>query len=136
MKKNEVTVPTSFESGGFTIQVYYDPKMIYKEKADVGLNCLGTQEIYVQTPEKGRLSKECVQQAFLHELCHQITWQMGRYDLCHDEFFIDAFAHSLFQYMTTAKGDLLDIWKKDLNKEANKKAKKEAKKAATFKEEI
>ena len=121
--KNDIKIPEQFESGGFTIQCYYDPQMIFKEKADVGLNCLGSQEIYIQPPVEGRLSKECVEQAFLHELVHQITWQMGRADLCHDEIFTDGFSHGLFQFLKTAKGDLLGIWQKDLEKEVNKKAK-------------
>lgn len=127
-KKNNLLIPTTFESGGFTIEVYYDPKMIYKEKADIGLNCLGSQEIYVQPPVKDRISEEVCQQAFLHELVHQLTWQMGRSDLCHDEVFVDGFAHGLFQFMKTAKGDLLSTWQNDLEKEAKKETKKKAKK--------
>jgi hypothetical protein len=55
---------------------------------------------------------------------------MGEGELCHSERFVDGFAHLLTQFELTKKGDLLDRWKSDLNKEANRKAKKEAKKAA------
>jgi predicted SprT family Zn-dependent metalloprotease len=103
-------------SGGFKIQVYYDPKMIERESAEVGLNCLGSQEIYIQPPVKDRVSEGVSRQAFLHELVHQITWAMGRTDLCHDEIFVDAFAHQMFQFLETAKGDLLGIWQKDMEK--------------------
>jgi hypothetical protein len=121
MKKQnfKFVIPTSFTSGGFKVQVYYDPKMIESEKAEVGLNCLGTQEIYIQPPVKGRVSECVAKQAFMHELVHQITWAIGRTDLCHDEVFVDAFAHQLFQYTETAKGDLLGTWRKEEEKKKN-----------------
>ena len=120
MKPSKFTIPTSFMSGGFRIQCYYDPNMIDSEKADVGLNCLGSQEIYIQTPVKDRVSEDVSRQAFLHELVHQITWCMGRTDLCHDEVFVDSFAHCLFQFLVTARGDLLERWQKDVAKAEKK----------------
>ena len=116
MKQPKFPIPTSFMSAGFKIQVFYDPKMIDGKKAEVGLNCLGSQEIYIQPPVKDRVSEGVSRQAFLHELIHQITWAMGRTDLCHSEIFVDAFAHQLFQFLETAKGDLLGIWRKELVK--------------------
>ena len=123
MKQPKFTIPTSFMSGGFKIQVYYDPNMINSKKAEVGLNCLGSQEIYIQPPVKQRVSEGVSKQAFVHELVHQITWAMGRTDLCHSETFVDGFAHQLFQFLETAKGDLLGTWLKDEEKQKKKKGK-------------
>ena len=115
-KSNEFVVPETFMSGAFKINNYYDPGMMDKPASEVGLNCLGSQEIYIQTPVEGRLSEGCTKQAFLHELVHQLLWQMGRAALCHDEVFVDGFAHALFQFFETGRGDLLGIWRKDEKK--------------------
>ena len=118
MKKQnfKFVIPTSFMSGAFRVECFYDPKMLDGKKAEVGLNCLGSQEIYIQPPVRDRVSEGVSKQAFLHELVHQITWAMGRTDLCHCEIFVDAFAHQLFQFLETAKGDLLGTWRKDIEK--------------------
>ena len=125
MKKNEFVIPTSFECGFRTNQVYYDDQLIYSEKApSVGSNSLGMGNIYMQVPVENQLDEQAIQQAFVHELTHSILFGMGEETLCHDERFVDGFANLLFQFMLTKKGDLLEEWKKDLEKEKKKKEKK------------
>ena len=136
MKHNKFEIPTTFNLGFRNIDVWYDPQQIYGKTAPVGLNNLGTGDIYLQTPVKDKLDEETIYQTFFHELCHGILYSMGEQELTHNERFVDGFAHLLTQFELTKKGDLLKTWKNDLEKEANKKAKKEAKKAVTFKEEI
>lgn len=115
-KAKKFTIPTSFMSGGFKIQVYYDENMVNSDKPEVGLNCLGNQQIYMQPPIKDRVSEIMVKQAFLHELVHQILSAMGEAVLVHDERFVDAFAHQLLQFIETSKGDLIESWEKDVKK--------------------
>jgi hypothetical protein len=114
-------------SGAFRIQVFYDENMSSSEKPEIGLNCLGNQEIYIQPPIEDQISEGVVMQTFLHELVHQVFWQLNRTELCHDEVLVDSMSHSLFQFMETARGDLLGCWRKDEARKAKKKVNKEPK---------
>ena len=126
MKKNDFIIPTSFECGFRTNQVWYDSNQIYSDTSPVGLNNLGTGDIYMQTPVKDKIDEQAILEAFVHELVHSILYSMGRSELTHDEIFVDGFAHLLTQFMLTKKGDLLKIWQKDLAKKT-KKVEKSAK---------
>jgi hypothetical protein len=122
-QKFKFVIPTSFMSGAFKIQVYYDENMALGDKPEVGLNCLGSQEIYIQSPIDDQVSGGVSRQTFLHELVHQVFWQLGRTELCHDEVLVDSMSHALFQFIETASGDLLGCYEKDKAK-AKAKAKK------------
>lgn len=127
MKKNTFIIPTSFECGFRTNQVWYDEEQIYSSTSPVGLNNLGTGNIYMQAPVKDKIDDQAIFEAFNHELVHSILYSMGEADLCHNERFVDGFAHLLTQFELTKKGNLLQIWQNDLAKKEAKKAKKEAK---------
>ena len=120
MKRKRFIIPTNFELGFRKYQVWYDNKQIYRKAAAVGTLSLGTGDMYLQTPVKDGVDDLAVKQAFLHELVHGILYSMGESELCHDERFVDGFAHLLLQFHLTWEGDLLKVWKNDLKEEKKK----------------
>jgi predicted SprT family Zn-dependent metalloprotease len=113
MKKNDFVIPTTFECGFRTNNVWYDPQQIYSDRSPVGLNNLGTGDVYMQSPVVDKVDEQAIYEAFNHELVHSILYSMGEGELCHSERFVDGFAHLLTQFELTKKGDLLDRWKSD-----------------------
>ena len=120
MKRNKFRIPTNYDMGFRKVQDYYDSEQIYGKAATVGTLSLGTGEMYLQTPVKDRVDELAIKQAFFHELVHDVLYSMGEAELCHNERFVDGFAHLLLQYELSKEGDLLKIWKSDVKAEKKK----------------
>jgi len=123
MKRNKFIIPTNFELGFRQVRVWYDEKQIYGKTSPVGVNSLGTGDIYMQTPVKDKVDELAVDQAFCHELVHGILYSMGEAELVHNERFVDGFAHLLLQYELSKEGNLLKVWKNDVTKKTSTKEK-------------
>ena len=121
MKRNKFKIPTNFDLGFRNVQVWYDTEQIYRKAATVGTLSLSTGNMYLQTPVKDKVDELAINQAFFRELVHAILHSMGEAELCHNERFVDGFAHLLLQYELTKEGNLLKIWKNDITKNASTK---------------
>ncbi len=92
-------IPKRFQIAGLTIEVVRDPKLIEKD------NCIGRMEHSKQILRiaSAGASRQFLEQAYCHEVVHQILHVMGERELNRNEQFVDLFAHLLHQVLSTSE---------------------------------
>lgn len=91
-------IPREFELAGQTISVVQTPDIGYLSRA-CGMSKFDDGLIVIDPTLKGDIKPI----TFYHEMVHFILNQLGRYELCQDEGFVDSFANLLWQSIKTAK---------------------------------
>lgn len=96
-------IPKSFKLMGRTIKVRYEKKLRYR-KDWAGSAIYRENKITVQSSSREfPLSKDDIEQSFLHELTHWILYMAQKDKLNHDEDFVELFSSLLHQALTTMK---------------------------------
>ena len=102
MKTNSLPIPHSFMLHGQTIEVKYEDDLSAKE-SNRGVTLHGYNQIKLQSSVRGEPQPSTwVEQAFCHELVHEILYHMES-DKDEDEKFVNLFASLLHQALTTAE---------------------------------
>jgi hypothetical protein len=98
-------IPREFKLFGQTIKVKYSRTLMDKKNAfglcDYNKNTITLQ----QSTRKNILTREQIEQTFLHEVLHMMTYKLGYPDLSDNETFIDSFAHLLHQVVIQIEND-------------------------------
>ena len=97
-------IPKEFNLCGITITTEVADGLVDEHKV-IGCASYTTQSILIDTKAA---PKETLEQSFVHELVHWILFIMNREELRNDEVFVDIFAHLMYQYMKTARGELTE----------------------------
>lgn len=92
-------IPSSFRILGQQIKVLYK-RTLYKTHNAVGLWIPNKNAIHLQQSVKGyEISKDNIEQIFMHELTHLILDKIGRNDLSQDETLVESFGGILHQFI-------------------------------------
>ena len=96
-------IPKSFQLHGRSIQVAYDPDLVFKNDL-AGCAAYREDRIYLQPSTKGHsVTQKSIEQTFCHELAHWLLHMAGEHELNSNEKFIDVLSGLLHQYFTTSK---------------------------------
>lgn len=97
-----MVIPKSFNIFGQTIRVKWRKTLLKKEKA-WGLWDANSNTIFLQVPGKGiELSKEQLEQTFMHEVLHACLDILNYEQLSENENFIDRLSNALHQVIVTS----------------------------------
>ena len=98
-------IPKRFKLMGRTIKVKYEKKIRFR-KDWAGSAIYREHKITIQSSSKEfPLSRDDIEQSFLHELTHWILYMGQKDKLNSDEDFVDLFASLLHQAITTMEYD-------------------------------
>ena len=102
-----MTIPKKFDLMGTTIEVEYNADMMLDEDMMGQANYRRNKIFIAPNTATFKMSKEQLEQTFLHELVHWIFHQLKYYDMKKNEDLVDQFAELLLQTLKTAQGDFL-----------------------------
>lgn len=92
-------IPAKFKLFGSTIKVIYKRNLVEKQEA-YGMWYPDKNIIYLQQSTRDhKLSKEQVEQTFIHEATHALLELMGHHKLSQDEIFVSTLSNLIHQFI-------------------------------------
>ena len=99
-------IPKKLKLFGQTINVEFVDNLINDRDA-VGLAIYRENKILLQKNVDGtKITKEMMEQTFIHEVTHFIIYLMGENELQNNEKFIDILSSLFHQFLITSEGEL------------------------------
>lgn len=100
-------IPKTFKVAGKTYKVKLDHDNRLAEQKLVGQCEYPSCQIKINLLDDGiKLTKECLQHVYLHEVWHAIWYALGEDALRKNERLADAFCELLLQVLNSGKGEL------------------------------
>lgn len=97
-------IPASFKLFGNTIKVKYKRNLLDIQQA-FGVCDYIKHTIYIQqSTRENPLTKDQIEQTFIHESCHMLLFLMGEQKLADNEKFICSFSNLLHQFIKETNG--------------------------------